>query len=157
MKLLVCPADPCLYDGTAIAFPSTVAPPPPPPANVPELEETEAVLGNRRLTLRERMEEHRSNPACSSCHRVIDPLGLALENFDPTGAWRIRDNEILIDASGELYDGTPLNGASDLRNALLARSRIFLTSFTENLMSYALGRRIEYFDMPSISQLHPCN
>jgi hypothetical protein len=126
------------------------SPPPPPPANVPELEETEAVLGNRRLTLRERMEEHRSNPACSSCHRVIDPLGLALENFDPTGAWRIRDNETLIDASGELYDGTPLNGASDLRNALLARPRIFLTSFTENLMSYALGRRIEYFDMPSI-------
>ena len=126
------------------------SPPPPPPANVPELEETEAVLGNRRLTLRERMEEHRSNPACSSCHRVIDPLGLALENFDPTGAWRIRDNEILIDASGELYDGTPLNGPSDLRNALLARPRIFLTSFTENLMSYALGRRIEYFDMPSI-------
>ena len=126
------------------------SPPPPPPANVPELEETEAVLGNRRLTLRERMEEHRSNPACSSCHRVIDPLGLALENFDPTGAWRIRDNGVLIDPSGELYDGTPLNGASDLRNALLARSRIFLTSFTENLMSYALGRRIEYFDMPSI-------
>ena len=126
------------------------SPPPPPPANVPELEETDAVLGNRRLTLRERMEEHRSNPACSSCHRVIDPLGLALENFDPTGAWRIRDNDILIDASGELYDGTPLNGASDLRNALLARPRIFLTSFTENLMSYALGRRIEYFDMPSI-------
>ena len=126
------------------------SPPPPPPPNVPELEETEAVAGERRLSLRERMEEHRSNPACSSCHRVIDPLGLALENYDLTGAWRIRDNGMPIDPSGELYDGTPLNGPADLRNALLNRSRTFLTSFTENMMAYALGRRIRYRDMPTV-------
>ena len=96
------------------------------------------------------MEEHRSNPACSSCHRVIDPLGLALENYDVTGAWRIKDRGIPIDPSGDLYDGTPLNGPADLRKALLNRSRTFLTSFTENLMAYALGRRIEYYDQPTI-------
>ncbi len=126
------------------------SPPPPPPANVPELEETEAIAGQRRLSLRERMEEHRSNPACSSCHRVIDPLGMALENYDLTGAWRIKDSGIPIDPSGELYDGTPLNGPADLRQALLNRSRTFLATFTENLMAYAIGRRIEYYDMPTV-------
>ena len=126
------------------------SPPPPPPPNVPELEKTEAVAGERRLSVRERMEEHRSNPACSSCHRVIDPLGLALENFDVTGAWRLKDSGMPIDPSGDLYDGTPLNGPADLRNALLHRSRTFLTTFTENLMAYAIGRRIEYYDMPAV-------
>jgi hypothetical protein len=99
------------------------------------------------------MEEHRSNPACSSCHRVIDPLGLALENYDVTGAWRIKDRGIPIDPSGDLYDGTPLNGPADLRKALLNRSRTFLTSFTENLMAYALGRRIEYYDQPTVREV----
>ena len=126
------------------------SPPPPPPPNVPEFEETGAVAGERRLSVRERMEEHRSNPACSSCHRVIDPLGLALENYDLTGAWRIKDSGIPIDPSGELYDGTPLNGPADLRKALLNRSKTFLTSFTENLMAYALGRRVEYYDQPTV-------
>ena len=126
------------------------SPPPAPPANVPELEETDAVAGTRLLSVRERMEEHRSNPACNSCHRVIDPLGLALENFDLTGAWRIKDNGAPIDPSGELYDGTPLNGPADLRRALQNRSKTFLTSFMENLMAYALGRRVEYYDMPTI-------
>jgi hypothetical protein len=129
------------------------SPPPPPPANVPELEETNSVSGERRLSVRERMEEHRSNPACSSCHRVIDPLGLALENYDVTGAWRIKDSGIPIDPSGDLYDGTPLNGPADLRKALLNRSQTFLTSFTENLMAYALGRRIEYYDQPTIRKV----
>ena len=126
------------------------SPPPPPPPNVPELDETEAVAGARRLSVRERMEEHRSNPACSSCHRVIDPLGLALENYDLTGKWRINDGDLRVDPSGELYDGTPLNGPADLRGALLNRSRTFLTAFTESLMAYALGRRIEHYDMPTI-------
>ena len=129
------------------------SPPPPPPANVPELDETSSVSGERRLSVRERMEEHRSNPACSSCHRVIDPLGLALENYDVTGAWRIKDSGIPIDPSGDLYDGTPLNGPEDLRKALLNRSQTFLTSFTENLMAYALGRRIEYYDQPTIRKV----
>ena len=126
------------------------APPPPPPPNVPDLDETSATHGGRLLSVRERMAEHRANPACRSCHRVIDPLGLALENFDVTGAWRIKDNGVPVDASGELYDGTPLNGVADLRQALLARRETVLRTFTENLMAYGLGRRVEHFDMPSV-------
>ena len=125
-------------------------PPPPPPPDVPDLEETDAAAGTRLLTVRERMEQHRSNPACHSCHRVIDPLGLALENFDVTGAWRIKDNGATIEPSGELYDGSALDGPAGLRQALLKYSDAFITTFTENLMAYALGRRIEYFDMPAI-------
>ena len=126
------------------------APPPPPPVDVPDLEETRAAKGTRLLSVRERLEEHRSNPACRSCHRVIDPLGLALENFDVTGAWRIKDNGVPVDASGELYDGSPLDGPVALRQALLKRREIILRTFTENLMAYALGRRLEYFDMPAV-------
>ncbi len=127
--------------------------PPPPPPNVPDLEETKATEGARLLSVRERMEEHRKNPACTSCHRVIDPLGLALENFDPTGAWRIKDNGVPVDASGELYDGTPLEGPAGLGQALLKRKSVFLNTFTERLMTYALGRRIEYSDMPTIRRI----
>ncbi len=125
-------------------------PPPPPPPNVPDLEETKGVRGARLLSVRERMEEHRKNPACTSCHRVIDPLGLALENYDPTGAWRIKDNEMPIDATGDLYDGTKMNGPADLRTALMKHQGAILLSFTENLMTYAIGRRVEYHDMPAI-------
>jgi hypothetical protein len=125
-------------------------PPPPPPPNVPDLEETSGIKGARLLSVRERMEEHRKNPACTSCHRVIDPLGLALENYDPTGAWRIKDSDMAVDASGELYDGTKLNGPEDLRAALLRRQNVIVLSFTENLMRYAVGRRMEHRDMPAI-------
>jgi hypothetical protein len=125
-------------------------PPPPPPADVPDLEATKAAEGTRLLSVRERLEAHRSNPACRSCHRVIDPLGLALENFDVTGLWRIKDNGVPVDATGELYDGTPLDGPIALREALLKRRDVILRTFTENLMAYALGRRVEYFDMPAI-------
>jgi hypothetical protein len=126
------------------------APPPPPPPDVPDLEDTKAARGSRLLSVRERLEEHRANPACRSCHRVIDPLGLALENFDVTGAWRIKDNGVPVDASGQLYDGSPLDGPVALRQALLKRKEVILRTFTENLMAYALGRRVEYFDMPTI-------
>ena len=126
------------------------SPPPPPPPNVPELEETAAAEGGRMLSVRERMEAHRSNPACSSCHRMIDPIGLALENFDVTGAWRIKDNGAQIDAAGELYDGTPVTSPTDLRQALLRRPAPLIRTFTENLMAYALGRRLEYYDMPAV-------
>ena len=129
------------------------SPPPPPPADVPDLEETAAADGGRLLSVRERMEEHRSNPACSSCHRMMDPLGLALENFDVTGAWRIKDNDVPIDAAGELYDGTPVSGPADLRQALLNRSTPVIRTFTENLMAYALGRRLEYYDMPTVRHI----
>jgi len=125
-------------------------PPPPPPPNVPDLEATSGVKGSRLLSVRERMEEHRKNPACTSCHKVIDPLGLALENYDPTGAWRIKDNEMPIDSSGDLYDGTKMTGPADLRSALLKHKDIVLLSFTENLLTYAIGRRVEPHDMPAI-------
>jgi hypothetical protein len=81
---------------------------------------------------------------------VIDPLGLALDNFDVTGAWRIKDNEVPVDSDGVLYDGTKMSGPTGLRDALMKHSDVFLLSFTESLMTYALGRRVEYSDMPSV-------
>ena len=117
------------------------SPPPPPPPNVPALEDTKGVADTGKLlSTRERMEEHRKNPACTSCHRVIDPLGLALENFDVVGAWRIKDNGAAVDANGVLYDGTRMAGPADLRRALLAHSDSVIRNFTENLMAYAIGR-----------------
>ena len=127
-------------------------PPPPPPPDVPELEE-EAVENGRFLTVREQMEMHRSNPACNSCHRMIDPIGLALENFDVTGAWRIKDQGVPVDAAGELYDGTPLASPTDLRSALMKRPEPLVRTFTENLMAYALGRRLEHYDMPTVRRI----
>ena len=125
--------------------------PPPPPPNVPPLEDTKITNGGGKLmTVRERLEEHRKNPACNSCHRVIDPIGLALENYDVDGRWRIKDSGILVDAGGRLYDGTPLNGPDDLRKALLDHSEAVVRGFTEYLMTYALGRRVEATDGPTI-------
>ena len=130
------------------------SPPPAPPPNVPALDDSvKATEGGKMLTTRERMEEHRKNPACASCHRVIDPLGLSLENFDVTGKFRIKDNGLPIDSSGQLYDGTAMSGAAGLRAALLKHQDVFLLSFTENLMTYALGRRVEAADMPSVRKL----
>jgi len=126
------------------------SPPPPPPPDVPAFEEVGEAEEGRFLTVRERMEQHRANPACRSCHVVIDPIGLALENFDVTGAWRIRDGGNMVDPESELYDGTPLASPEDLRNALLSRPEVFYRVFTENLMAYALGRRLEYYDMPTV-------
>jgi len=129
------------------------SPPPAPPPNVPTLDETKAESGDGMLTTRQRMEQHRANPQCNSCHRVIDPLGLALENFDVTGRWRIRDNGNLVDPVGDLYDGTRMNGPNGLRAALLKHQDMFVLSFTERLMTYSLGRRVEYFDMPAIRKI----
>jgi hypothetical protein len=109
-----------------------------------------ATGNGRTLSVRERMEEHRSNPTCNSCHRVIDPLGLALENYDPTGAWRIKDNEVAVDPVGVMYDGAKIDGPPSLRAAILKYRDVFVTSFTERLMTYALGRRMEFYDMPTV-------
>jgi hypothetical protein len=125
-------------------------PPPPPPPNVPDLEETNGVKDARLLSVRERMEEHRANPACTSCHRMIDPLGLALENFDPSGKWRIKDNGVPVDPTGVMYDGTNISGPEDLRQALMKHSDAILLSFTESLLTYALGRQVEHYDMPTV-------
>ena len=96
------------------------------------------------------MEVHRRNPACNSCHKVIDPLGLALENYDVTGRWRNFDRGVPVDPTGELYEGTQVDGPAGLRAALLSHEETLWRSFTENLMTYALGRRVEYYDMPTI-------
>ena len=128
--------------------------PPPPPPNVPALEETKGTADSgRSLSVRQRMEQHRSNPACTSCHRVIDPLGLALDNFDVTGKWRINDGDAPVDASGTLFDGTTIDGPAGLRSAILRHKDAFLTSFTTSLMTYALGRRVEAADMPTVRQI----
>jgi hypothetical protein len=130
------------------------SPPPPPPPNVPALEETKGTnASGRTLSVRERMEQHRSNPACNACHRVIDPLGLALENFDATGKWRVKDGGANVDAAGTLYDGSSIDGPAGLRSAVLRRKDAFLLSFTQSLMTYALGRRVEPADMATVRKI----
>jgi len=128
-------------------------PPPPPPPGVPDLEETEGAKDGRFLTTRERMEMHRTDPVCRSCHQYMDPIGLALDNFDVTGKWRIRENNMPLDTRGQLYDGTPVENPDDLRRALLARPIPLVRTFTANLMAYALGRRVEYYDGPAVRRI----
>jgi hypothetical protein len=124
-------------------------PPNPPPAGVPPLKEN--AIGAKAMTVRERMEAHRVDPACAGCHKVLDPLGFAMDNFDGIGAWRtLGEDGTKIDASGQLADGTKVNGVVDLRNALLSRPNVFVGTMTEKLMTYALGRGVEYYDMPAI-------
>jgi hypothetical protein len=101
-------------------------------------------------SIRERLEQHRQDPSCHSCHSVIDPVGFALENFDMIGAWRERDGDSAVDASGVLADGTPVSGPADLRAALLRNEELFVSTFTEKLLTYALGRKLEYYDMPQV-------
>jgi mono/diheme cytochrome c family protein len=122
-------------------------PPPPAPAVVPPFPEEVPGVPS---TVRGRMEQHRSNPACAGCHKVMDPLGLALENFDAVGAWRTRESGIAIDASGELTDGTKIDGVAALRDALVRRPEVLVGTMTEKLMTYALGRTLEYQDMPAV-------
>jgi hypothetical protein len=125
-------------------------PPPPPPPDVPLLDDTAGAKDGKMLTTRERMELHRASPACTSCHRFMDPIGLALDNFDVTAKWRERENGTPLDTRGDYYDGTPVSRPSELTAALLKRPVPLVRTFTENLMAYALGRRVEYFDQPAI-------
>ena len=129
-------------------------PPATPPPDVPTLDEKD-VGTTKALTVRQMIAKHRASPTCASCHAVMDPLGLALENFDATGQWRDRDRYAgaAIDASGELPDGTPLKGPDDLRNALLRRPEQFVQTFTEGLLTYATGRKLEYYDMPTVRRI----
>ncbi len=124
-------------------------PPPPPPPNVPTLKENGE--GGKVQSVRERLEEHRRNPACATCHRVMDPLGFSLDNFDATGEWRTREAVgVPVDASGQLADGTPVNGPVALRRALLQHPEQFVRTMTEKLLTYGLGRGLEYYDMPVV-------
>jgi hypothetical protein len=128
-------------------------PPPAPPPNVPDLEKTGEAREGRLLTTRERMEIHRSNPNCRSCHLFIDPIGLALDNFDVTGRWRIREFGNSLDTRGDFYDGTAIASPLELQRALLKRPAPILRNFTANLLAYAIGRRVEYFDQPAIRKI----
>jgi hypothetical protein len=126
-------------------------PPPPPPPDIPSLVENAETL---KLSMRERMEMHRTNPVCASCHQLMDPLGLALENFDAIGAWRtINVDQTPIDATGRLPDGTEFNGPSELMVALWQGREQFAGTFVERLLTYSLGRAIEYYDMPAVRQI----
>jgi mono/diheme cytochrome c family protein len=124
------------------------SPPPPPPPNVPTLE---AASSGKKLTMREQMQAHRANPVCASCHGRMDPLGFALENYDGVGRWRETDGGLPIDPSGTLPDGTPFIGPAGLRQLFLTRFKdAFVHNATEKLMTYALGRGVEYYDQPAV-------
>jgi len=131
----------------------TGTPPASPPPNVEAFPETQE--GEQPRTVRERLEMHRSNPSCNGCHGVMDPLGFALENFDAIGAWRAKDREAgeAIDSSGQLADGRVVKGPVDLRDALLEDPTQFVQTLTEKLMIYALGRSVEYYDMPAVRRI----
>ena len=125
------------------------SPPPPPPANVPPLPSSSAA---QPTSLRERMEQHRSNPVCASCHTMMDPLGFALEHFDAVGRWRETDGGAKIDATMTMADGTPVASPKAFREALLAQYA-FVPTLAEKLMIFALGRGVEFYDAPTIRQL----
>jgi hypothetical protein len=125
-------------------------PPPPPPPGIPDLEETKGSRPGGMLTTRERLEMHRANPTCASCHDLIDPIGLALDNFDVTGRWRIRENGVPLDTRSTYYDGTPIETPADLSASLLKRPIPLVRQFTESLMAYALGRRVDHRDQPTV-------
>ena len=127
------------------------APVPQPPPGVEA--DLKVVENAKPATVRVRLEHHRQNPSCASCHQIMDPIGFSLENFDLVGRWRDKDGDSPVDTSGQLVDGTPLSSPQALRAALLSRKDSFVTSFTEKLLTYALGRRIQYFDQPSVRDI----
>jgi hypothetical protein len=126
-------------------------PPPPPPPGVPPLKETGE--NEKVQSVREKMEEHRKNEPCRSCHQLMDPIGLALENFDGIGSWRAKDGGLAVDASGRMFDGAKLDGPVSLRKAILSHSDAFIGTFTQNLLAYALGRVVDYRDMPMVRSI----
>jgi hypothetical protein len=126
-------------------------PPPPPPPDVPPLKEKGE--NEKPMSVRERLEQHRQNPACATCHVRMDPLGFALENFDAVGKWRDTEDGVAIDASAGLPDGTKFAGVAGLRNLLLGRREQFVNTFTEKLLTYALGRELDYSDIPAVRKI----
>ena len=128
-------------------------PPPPAPPNVPALpENSEGRTGHvaKPLSVRERMEQHRKDPNCAGCHKLMDPIGFALENFDALGVWRTNDSGFKVDPVGQMFDGAKLNGPASLQQAIIGHSDAFLQTFTESLLAYGLGRVIDYRDMPFV-------
>jgi len=127
--------------------------PPDPPPNVPPLKEAANGSPGGDQTMRQRMEQHRANPACASCHRMMDPIGFTLENFDGIGKWRTTQFGQKLDASGQLTDGAKIDGVVGLRQALLRYSPQFVRTLTEKLLTYALGRGVEYQEMPVVRSI----
>ena len=125
-------------------------PPPPPPPNIPALDDTESARGGRLLTTRERLEMHAANPTCRACHRFMDPIGLALDNYDVTGRVRVRENGVALDTRGTFYDGSDVSTPAELVDLLMKRPVPLVRNFTAHLLAYAIGRRAEYFDQPGI-------
>ncbi|HSF18771.1 MAG TPA: DUF1592 domain-containing protein [Vicinamibacteria bacterium] len=125
-------------------------PPPPPPPNIPAFEDTASASGGRRLTTRERLEQHTANPTCHACHRFMDPIGLALDNYDVTGRVRTRENGVPLDTRGTFYDGTEVSTPRELVDVLLERPIPLVRNFTANVLAYAIGRPVEYYDQPEI-------
>ncbi|MGI9626899.1 MAG: DUF1592 domain-containing protein [Longimicrobiales bacterium] len=128
-------------------------PPPPPPPGVPDLEETDASVDGRSLTTRERLEAHRKNPSCASCHNMIDPIGLAMDNFDVTGRWRTRESGVPLDTRGTFYDGTEIENVAEVAEVLLKRPTPLVRHFAASLMAYAYGRRVEFRDQPAVRRI----
>jgi hypothetical protein len=126
-------------------------PPPPPPPDVPTLKEPSKA--DKPRSMREQLAAHRANPSCASCHKVMDPIGFALENFDAVGAWRAREAGLPIDTSGQLADGSSVDGVAGLRASLLTRPDVFVGTMVEKLLVYALGRGLTPQDMPTVRRI----
>jgi hypothetical protein len=128
--------------------------PPDPPPNVPPLRQSDKMANGQpvplEISMRERMEEHRANPACASCHKMMDPIGFAMENFDAVGKWRVNEFDKKLDVAGQLSDGSKVDGPAGLRDGLIRYSPQFVRVLTEKLLTYALGRGAEYYDMPVV-------
>jgi hypothetical protein len=127
--------------------------PAPPPVNIPALEEAAGNVDFETLSVRELMELHRGKPFCEGCHKIMDPVGLAMENYDVIGRWRTEDHGAPIDSSAKLVDGTQVHGPVELKNALLKYREQIVRNLTEKLMTYALGRGTEYYDQPTVRSI----
>jgi hypothetical protein len=126
-------------------------PPQPPPPNIPPLPDNGA--DGKVLSLRERMERHRANPVCAGCHRVMDPIGFSMENFDGIGRWRAKEDGLVIDASGTLFTGAKLDGVNALRQEMTKRPEVFVGVLAERMLTYGVGRGLEYYDMPAVRKI----
>jgi hypothetical protein len=127
------------------------SPPPPPPPDVPALKEKTGT--SKAMTMRERLAQHRENPACAGCHNIMDPIGFAFENYDAVGRWRSGEDGIQIDANGALPDGSKFEGVAGLQQALLKHPDLFATTFTEKLLTYGLGRGVDHYDAPAVRKI----
>jgi hypothetical protein len=125
--------------------------PPPPPGKIPALKENTGV--EKAVSMRERMAQHRADPACAGCHALMDPIGFAMENYDAIGRWRTHESGTPIDSAGGLPDGSKFEGVAGLQKALLSRPEAFVGTMTEKLMTYSLGRGVEFYDEPAIRKV----